>query len=484
MSRQPRSATGTSAFRNMLALAGGEMGSRGIAFLAMAYIAREIGPSGFGVVGFATALSGYFVLAVRAGIVRAGVRAVAIAPERAPSLGLGAAVLRLGLASVTFAVVVAIARALDKPPETRLVLVLTSLVLFSEALNTSWVYIGLGRTTAVALVRIVSQAVFAVVAVITVHARSDVPWVPGAQVAGETVAALALIIPLARRAGGIADVRNAFVLLRSAVVPLLTELVRTVIYSFDVVVLGFVASSVSVGLYSSAYRLCFLLVALSAAITTAYLPSIAQAALRGPDSTCDATERHIEMAASVAAPLIGGGLALAVPLMIGLFGAEFAPGSSALRLLLLSVAAVYLHAPLNSALLSTGNARTELRIMTVGATLTIVLDLAVIPRAGIIGAAGVTALSEGIVLLLCWTALRRLGFRMVFTPVLRPTVAAAAMVGSLYLLGTQHTLPLYICAGAVVYVAALAALGAIPADARATLHAASLRLSRSHVRGP
>lgn len=461
----------------MLALVGGEIGSRGVAFVATVYIAHRIGPAGFGVVGFATALAGYFILAVRGGVTRIGVRAVATAPDAAPALALGAAVLRLLIALVAFGAVVMMAQLLHKPPQTRLVLVLTSLLLFSEALDSGWAYTGLVRTAPVAAARILSQLVFAVAAIATVHGPADVPRVPIAQVAGEMIAALVLLAPLAWRAHGRADLPAALGLLRATVIPLFTGIVRTLIYSFDIVVLGFVATSTAVGLYTGAYRLCFLLVALSAAIVNAYLPAMTQGGRAGPAALGDAVERTLEMAATIAAPLIGGGLVLAIPLMMGLFGPEFAPGGAALRMLLLSVAAVYLHAPLTSALLATGHTATEFRCMALAAIVTVILDLAVIPRTGIVGAAAVTALAEGIALLLCWRALAQLGTRVSFAPVARPAAAAAVMVASLYAVGAHRTLPLYIAVGAVVYTAALTALGGVPADARASLRAATLRVA-------
>ena len=53
---------------NFFSLGAGEGAARGIAFFAMALLARRLGPDAFGVLGFATAVTSYFIIAANAGL--------------------------------------------------------------------------------------------------------------------------------------------------------------------------------------------------------------------------------------------------------------------------------------------------------------------------------------------------------------------------------------------------------------------------------
>lgn len=461
-------------FGRVVALASGEVGSRAIAFLATAYAARRLTPSGFGIVGFATAVTAYFALVVRGGVTRVGIREVARDPARAATLALNTVILRLGVAAVAFAALAAAALSLDRPATVRLVVLFAGFTLFSEALDTSWVYNGLERPAAVARSRVLSQLLYAGAIAALVRGPADVTRVPLAQVFGEIVAALSLLVPLLATGAPRLELAAGARVLRATAVPLLTGLVRTVIYMFDVVVLGFVATTAAVGLYTAAYRLCFLLVAVSTAVQSAYLPEISRAAAAsgGGEAIRRAAGRSLETTAAVAAPVIVGGILLATPIMTVLFGADYAPGAAALRILLVSVAAIFLHAVSTSILLGTRRVRLELLIMTAGAALNVPLNLFLIPRFGIVGAASATAASEVLILALCWGAVRRLGIHLSARPLLKPAASALVMAAALLVAGRGHRLDTYLVIGGVTYAAVLLGIGGTPADAHPAVRSA------------
>ncbi len=48
--------------KNFISLSGGELLSKGIAFITTIYLARVISPEGFGILGYTTAFVSYFLL--------------------------------------------------------------------------------------------------------------------------------------------------------------------------------------------------------------------------------------------------------------------------------------------------------------------------------------------------------------------------------------------------------------------------------------
>src|SRR5919206_3198889 len=74
--------------RNFVALGGGEVIARIVAFFATIYLARSLGAASYGVIGVATAVVLYLTRIVDAGMeLGIGVREVAAHPERIGTIG-------------------------------------------------------------------------------------------------------------------------------------------------------------------------------------------------------------------------------------------------------------------------------------------------------------------------------------------------------------------------------------------------------------
>lgn len=447
---------GTSTFANALWMSGGEIVARGLAFIAVAYLTRRLGPAGFGVVSFATALAGYFGLVVRGGVDRLGARAVARSPECAPALALSISLLRLAIAGLCFATLWLVVGTTSLAPLDKTVVRLAGLSLFALAIDTTWVYKGLERGRRVAIIGMVGQATMLAAIVLLVGDVGDVPWVPVALFIGEASAALLLLLPLAGRAGALA-LPSAAALLRGSGIPTATRALRMLIFTFDLVMLGLLARRVDVGLYSAAYRVSFLVLGIQGAVHSSFWAAAARAA--DPRALGRVVSRSLGLASAIALPLVVGGIVVATPLMALMFGTSFADGGPMLQWLLVSVACALGHEAFTVALLASGAVRRELTIMSVAAVVNVAANLAVIPAYGARGASIVTAASEGVALLLCVLAGRRAGWHVHIRPIL-PSAAAAAVMG-VALLALESVLPLVtrLLVAPVVYFLALTIFG-------------------------
>lgn len=467
---------------NILSLGGGEILARVIAFAGTAYLARKLEPAGFGIVGFATALFSYFQFAVAAGFQDIGAREVARRPQEAPDLAAAAIVVRMVLAVAALAALSVIAWCLDKPQTVKLVVILTGLSLFSLALDTSWVYKGLERNRPVGWALILGQALYAGIILLFIHSPADVARVPLAQFCGELGAAAGLTIPLLRRRKIKPDWRAGWAIFRASWLPALTRLLRTLLFTFAVLVLGFMLDEKAVGLYTAPYRICFLLLSLAAAIQVSYLPAITRAAAQGKAQAAAMTGRAIHLAVTVAMPLVGGGMVLAAPLLKVTFGAGYPDGAPAFRFLLASVGCIFIFGAIHNLLLAYDRLRVELLIMAIVAGLNVALNLVLIPRYGLAGAGAVAALGEVIALGLGLAAVWRLGVKPDLRMLWRPLTAAALMGAGLALLGPHRGLTARLIAGAAIYLLALAALRGIPHEVQAPLRQMASNLKAAAVR--
>lgn len=455
-----------SILKSFLSLGGGELLARAVAFVGTAFLARKLGSYGFGVIGFATAIFGYVSIALYTGFGPIGSREVARDPQRAPSLAAGVGALRLLFAVVLLGLIGLLTAFLDKPPEVELVLLLTSLGFFPLAIGTRWVYKGLGRNRWVGTSLVLAQIVYVAALLVAVRSPDDVYRVPLAQVLGESVAAAYLLFPLLGESSWKIDFAGAWKVLRASGYLIVSGLLGALVRILDIVLISLLLGETQVGLYSAAYRFCFLVMAVGIALQTAYLPALSRSAQRGARQTSAVVDRALESAASLALPMVAGGWILAEPLLGRLFGAEYAAAGGAFRLLLAGMGFFYLHGILYRVEVAYDRTRVETLIRGVAALVSAALNLLLIPRYGIAGAAFATLVADGLITGARWVVCWQLGIRIRLAPLAKPAIASAGMAAAMLLAGWR--LPWFglFLVGAIAYLVILALLRGLPRDLR------------------
>jgi O-antigen/teichoic acid export membrane protein len=125
-----------------------------------------------------------------------------------------------------------------------------------------------------------------------------------------------------------------------------------------------------------------------------------------------------------------------------------------------------------------GRLRQDMWIVVTATLLNVVLNIVLIPRHGIAGAAVATLVAEALNLLLGYAMAVRLGMPFRVRPYTRSMAAAAVMAVVLVLVGASLHVFVRIALGGVTYVAALALFRGVPEDARPHLRALLGRLHR------
>ena len=259
----------------------------------------------------------------------------------------------------------------------------------------------------------------------------------------------------ATRARDIARYAGAIVLVDAAVV---------LFDQIDALLIGAILGASSVGIFQAPMRLTTLLLYPGYAIANGVAPRLA----RGVRERANAGALRVSyrlivlfQAALLAPVVVWGG-----PIAVLAFGEEFAESGDVLRGLapfiflsglapLVSLGANYL-----------GLARRRAPIAIAAVLINIVVDLALLPTIGVVGAAIGTSLAYAVYVpahvWLCWRELG-LAARDAVVPVVRALAAAAAMAAVLLLVGTE-SLGLWewvvgAVAGTAAYLAALALTG-------------------------
>jgi O-antigen/teichoic acid export membrane protein len=433
---------------NFFHLSTGELLARLLAFAAFAHLARVLGSTGFGRIGFVMTVVTYLQIPVLQGFDSVGMRDVARDPGLLRQYGGNILVMRLLAAVGTFAVV-----AVSVHSEIRGLLLLFSLTLFPQAASLKWAFQAVERNRPVAAANIASQLVFAVGA-FTVAGPEAMLRVPLAVLAGEAVAALVLGVLFLRQFGW--PVPGVSVRLFRESLPLAaSSVLGTLLFNFDVLALAWFQPASAVGLYTAVYKLVLLFATPLTLFQISMLPTLARSDgdLR---RTAGAALRYL---AVVFVPLPFVGLLVAPQLLTLLYGAEYAGGSGALQILLASLPWMAFRSLFRIILVSYHLQHLDLRTVLAGTLTNMAVDLALVPRWGVAGAAVATLCSElvifGMSYYYTWRRVRALAVaRYCWRPLLAATVAAGSgMVVS--------SLPARLAAVGVVYLGLVFATRAV-----------------------
>jgi len=159
---------------NLLFLALGQGVSGVLMFVAMAYLARTLGPHNFGIIGFAEGVLIFFLGLTSFGLDYIGIREVAKARERVRYFTDIIISMRFLLALLSFALLVLFIFILEKPAIIKYVTLIYGISLFCAACLLDWVFQGLEKMQFVAVSSITKAVVFASGVFFLVSGQEDI----------------------------------------------------------------------------------------------------------------------------------------------------------------------------------------------------------------------------------------------------------------------------------------------------------------------
>lgn len=235
-----------------------------------------------------------------------------------------------------------------------------------------------------------------------------------------------------------------------------TILVVATLYSrADVFMLSKVGTLAAVGFYTTGYRLFSIAQVVPKSFNTSIYPVLSRLFQRSPESFHAASSLSIRYILVVLFPMAAGIEGLAEPLVRLLFGDDFAPAASVLRVVIWTLVPYGIVRVLASGLFASNRQVIDLKVNVLGLATNVVLNIALIPRFGIAGCAWATMLSMWLFL-----AYQCFFLRHEIVPVLRqaeimrPALAASSVLLWLHFTPSQ-SMPIRIAGGAVVYVVLL-----------------------------
>jgi len=448
--------------RNFLALGGGEAVSRLVAFATILLLARRLGPEGYGVIAFAAGVTLYFAKLAEFALDYVGVAAVAAATGAVDRLGSVLLTARFLTTAAVVGVAVLAAQGLLPEPD-RTVLSLYLLTLLPVAANPRWLLIGLRDARAVGGVRVAGELLALAIVFLVVRTGRELWAAPVAVGAGELLAVAVLVGVL--RLGGhrlrpALDAGLVVPVARRAASIVALSLLGLVIYNSGLLFLRGLRDAESAGQYAAAFTLIGFLANLGLAYAMTLIPGLARLR-QAPADARALYGRSLALVHAAAVPLAVGGWMLAGRIIDLGFGPGYQAAGSALAILAWAIPLMSLRNVPLAALVAGDRQHLLLRASAIAVGASVVLNLALIPRFGIPGAAIASVATESLagVLTLRYAARDGLGF-VSARQLGKPLAAGVVMAGVLWS-SVRMPLPVTLLLGAASYLGALAAVGGL-----------------------
>ena len=171
----------------------------------------------------------------------------------------------------------------------------------------------------------------------------------------------------------------------------------------DKIMLAKFSSFTATGIYAAAYRIIDVSMAPVRSLATAAYPRFFEKGMGGLRSTYPYALRLMSRTSAYGI-LVFAGLWLSAPLLPHVLGPGYANAAQALRLLSLLPLLRCLHTPLADSLSGAGRQRTRSLLQVVVAVVNIVLNFAVLPRYGWLGACYTSLASDTLLVVVLWAA--------------------------------------------------------------------------------
>ncbi len=444
-------------FRDLLALSGGELASKLIAFAAFAYLARVLQPEAYGSLELAVSLALSFAMLIDFGLSPIGAREVARNPSESARLAARIPTARLVVALLAIPAMGLLVLAMRKPAETVQLVWLFALSLVALPFTQRWLFQGLEKMLWVSAGGVIRMGVFALGVVIWVREPADLVHIGVVEVCSLSAVAVyflgaqrSQVTPL-RLSLDPPEVRR---LLSQGAALGLAQMVWTFSQFLPIMLMGFFFGGMQIAWFGAAQRIVMSLGSFSWVYHFNLFPTISQRLGESPEAFREIVGPSFRVTAWVGIVGATVGTLVAEPLCVLVFGNGFASAGPPLAVLVWVIPTTLLYGHARSALIAQDKQSLLLAAQLAGALTTLVLGLLLIPEGGAMGGA-VTLLSSTLVV---WAVAQRLASRQVaplpfLSCVLRPAVLALGagwlagiLGGSAWLQGALAGVLLTLCA--------------------------------------
>jgi O-antigen/teichoic acid export membrane protein/lipopolysaccharide/colanic/teichoic acid biosynthesis glycosyltransferase len=439
-------------FKNYAFLASSYAASRFLTFFSLVYVARYVGVQSFGQVNFAYAIFMYSTLLTHLGLMTFGTREVARQPGQIQHQATRILSLRMALTLASFLLLVLFTYLVNLEPQLKILIVLFGLSLFPTAALLDWAFKGVERMNVVGVIEILRAVPYLALVLFWVKQPSHVLRIPIFFLLSTVLAALLGLLLFWRDYGSLWP-RVELTFWKRAMresLPLgLAFMLLQIYYLTDTVALGFLRGDLFVGWYSAAYKSVAFILVLGGLFFETTFPVISRCYKHASEKLPGLLSSSLRVTALFAIPMAVGGTVLAEPFLVSLYGPEYRAATIAFQFLIWGVAIELIGMNWGYALMACDRAKEYMKGMGLGAVISVGLNLALIPKLGLMGAGLARLATSAIISLYFWLQFRRVIRTNWSGHLFKPALASALMVA--VMLSVGHFWILRMALGMLVY---------------------------------
>ena len=385
---------------NYAILSGTELISKLLSAIAFAYLARVLGPLNYGYLEFTLAIIFFFTLLVDCGLSSIGAREFAKDREALAKLFIHISATRSLLSVLAFFILVAIAIFIPLASSVKWLIFLYSLTMFLLPWLIQWVFQGQDMMSYVALASFFRWTLFTAGVFLFVHKPAQAWMVP--MIEGFAILSIAVFLLWAlSHTFGLPHhpitLAYALSIFRKALPIGASEFVWAIKVYFATILLGLLIGGAVLGWYTAAHRVIIALHSFVWLYFYNFLPSIARASQQPLEFIKRLMRISLQTTAWVVILIAALGTAYAEFGITLLYGAQFAASAAAFQVLIWAIPLTMFSGHYRYMLIGFDKQKLEFFSALIGAAANILINLLLIPRYGLLGAAWAFIISEAII---------------------------------------------------------------------------------------
>lgn len=458
--------------QNLFILAIGDVASKLLGFVAVAYMARILGPEDFGVVNIGFAVLGYLALAASPGVHLFGTRSVASGNGEATRNIISVSTLRLAISFLLLAATLLVTVSREGSSDLSPLVLLFACSLLPLSISLDWYFQGQGRMGTITWSRLILNGLYVASLFGLVRGSGDLLWIPVSFFVGNFGASLFLLlvylkgessrlVSAARSLPGFWR-RGKDILVAS--LPLgIGSMLAQVGFHFPPILLGFWVGHEEVGHFSAAMRIVFALMILDRVTSMVFFPLVSRFWKSDRQELTVVSSRFLRMIMILTLPICMMTLFFAPELIHAIYGEAFRDAVEVLRILIWFFFFTSLNTVFLFGLMGVGCERRYAKIMTAGTLAQIGSMIILAAFRGLTGVAAGFVLGELFIFILAWRAYHEVVPIDLFGAFMKPTASSLMMGLFLYSIPVA-VLPFGIPMAIGVYLATLTVTRGIRRD--------------------
>jgi len=398
--------------KNTFWLSVSNFGGRLIKAIIIIYAARVLGTDGYGVFSYVITLAGFLTLFMDPGINGILIRdASKVDDEERRTIFGTMFVMKIFLLLLGVAVILFIAPLFTTLPGAKVLIPIVALVLAFDTMREFFSLIrameNMQWEAAIFLLTNVGIVVFGFIFLAYAANAKSFSW---GYVAGDALGTIAAVIALRgyfKKIFSRFDPARVIPILKAAWPFAISGALGLLFTNSDILIISWMRSASDVGIYSAAIRIIQTFYLIPYIIQFATLPLISRLAKSDPARFRSALERTLGMVFLASVPLSLGGIVFGTQIMSFVFGAPYAAGGLAFKILAATLLFDFSASIIINALFAYEHQKSLIVSSALGGVVNVGLDLALIPFFGITGSAVATLIAQAVNNSYLWYAMKK-----------------------------------------------------------------------------